>query len=446
VHGGIRYLEYAQIGMVRESVREREILLRIAPHLVHPLEFTWPVYRKARISRTKLRLAIGVYNILAGHPSVPRIHSASGVLGREPRLKNDGLKGGATYTDAGTDDTRLALSNILSAKSVGAVVVNHAEAVRPISRDRDNWIVKVSDAALAAEFDVKASVVVNCTGPWRLNLERRWPQHRMQRRGSKGAHIAIPQERIGNHGAVTIISPDDGRVMLVLPAGKFTIVGTTDTWTDEPADEVRASVDDLGYLIRAVNAYFPDAAVTENDVVSAWAGIRPLAEADATRNPSELSREHRINLNGAGMITVTGGKLTTYRSMAAEIVDFVEKELGRKPTKCKTADEALAGGERREHLAKLVAADPSLAARIVDDLPYTMAELRYGVSNEMALTLSDLLMRRTRVAFETPDHGLAAAARVLETVASFAGWDKYQKRAQLDAYTDEVARVFSVDL
>jgi glycerol-3-phosphate dehydrogenase len=446
VHGGIRYLEYAQIGMVRESVRERETLLRIAPHLVHPLDFTWPVYRKARISRTKLRLAIGVYNILAGHPSVPRIHSVSGVLEREPRLRSDGLKGGATYTDAGTDDTRLALSNILSAKSAGAVVVNHAEAVRPISRDRDNWIVKVSDAALAAEFEVKASVVVNCTGPWRLNLERRWPQHRMQRRGSKGAHIALPQERIGNHGAVTIISPDDGRVMFVLPAGKFTIIGTTDTWTDEPPDEVRASVDDLGYLLRAVNAYFPDAAVTENDIVSAWAGVRPLAEPDATRNPSELSREHRINLNGAGMITVTGGKLTTYRSMAAEIVDGVEKELGRKPTKCKTADEVLAGGERREHLAKLVAADPSLAELIVDGLPYTMAELRYGVSNEMALTLSDLLMRRTRVAFETPDHGLAAAARVLETVASFAGWDKYQKRAQLDAYTDEVARVFSVDL
>jgi glycerol-3-phosphate dehydrogenase len=445
VHGGIRYLEYAQIGMVRESVREREILLRIAPHLVHPLEFTWPVYRKARISRTKLRLAIGVYNILAGHPSVPRIHSTSGVLEKEPRLRADGLKGGATYTDAATDDSRLTLSNILSAKSVGAVVVNHAEAVRPISRDRDHWIVKVSDAALAAEFEVKASVVVNCTGPWRLNLERRWPQHRLERRGSKGTHIAIPHEKIGNIGAVTIISPDDGRVMFILPAGKFTIVGTTDAWTDEPPDEVRASTDDLAYLLRAVNAYFPDASVGENDVVAAWAGIRPLAEADATRNPSELSREHRINRNGAGMITVTGGKLTTYRSMAAEIVDSIEQELGRKPTKCKTAEEPLAGTERPGHLAKLVAEDPSLAERVVDDLPYTLAELRYGVSNEMALTLSDLLMRRTRVAFETPDHGLAAAARVLDHVASFAGWDRYQRRAQMDAYTDDVARVFSVE-
>jgi glycerol-3-phosphate dehydrogenase len=445
VHGGIRYLEYAQIGMVRESVREREILLRIAPHLVHPLEFTWPVYRKARVSRTKLRFAIGVYNILAGHPSVPRIHSVSGVLEREPNLKQQGLKGGATYTDAATDDSRLTLANILSAKAAGAVVVNHAEAVRPISRDRNYWIVKVSDAALGTDFDVKASVVVNATGPWRLNLERRWPQHRLQRRGSKGAHISLPQERIGNTGAITMISPDDGRVMFILPAGKFTIVGTTDSWTDDPPDEARASEADLLYLLRAVEAYFPDTALTEMDVVSAWAGIRPLAEPDASRNPSELSREHRITKTGAGMINVTGGKLTTYRSMAAEIVDCVEEELGRKPTKCLTADQELPGAERPAHLEKLIAEHPELKTPVIDGLQYTFAELMYGVSNEMALTLSDLLMRRTRVAFETPDHGLSSVTRIAENVAEFAGWDKYQKKAQIEAYTDEVARVFSVD-
>lgn len=445
VHGGIRYLEYAQIGMVRESVREREILLRIAPHLVHPLEFTWPVYRKARVSRTKLRFAIGVYNILAGHPSVPRIHSASGVLEREPRLNQQGLKGGATYTDAATDDARLTLANVLSAKAAGAVVVNHAEAVRPISRERNHWIVKVSDAALGTDFDVKASVVVNATGPWRLNLERRWPQHRLQRRGSKGAHISVPQDKIGNTGAVTMISPNDGRVMFILPAGKFTIIGTTDSWTDDPPDEARASESDLVYLLRAVEAYFPDTALTEMDVVSAWAGIRPLAEPDANRNPSELSREHKIHKTGAGMINVTGGKLTTYRSMAAEIVDCVEQELERKPSKCLTADQELAGSERPGHLEKLIAEHPELKTPIIEGLPYTFAELMYGVSNEMALTLSDLLMRRTRVAFETPDHGLSAVTRIAENVAEFAGWDKYQKKAQIEAYTDDVARVFSVD-
>ena len=242
-----------------------------------------------------------------------------------------------------------------------------------------------------------------------------------------------------------MISPDDGRVMFILPAGKFTIVGTTDSWTDDPPDEARASETDLVYLLRAVEAYFPDTALTEMDVVSAWAGIRPLAEPDGNRNPSELSREHKITKTGAGMINVTGGKLTTYRSMAAEIVDCVEDELGRKPSKCLTADQELAGAERPAHLEKLIAEHPALKTLVINGLPYTFAELMYGVSNEMALTLSDLLMRRTRVAFETPDHGLSAVTRIAENVAEFAGWDKYQKKAQVEAYTDEVARVFSVD-
>ncbi len=445
VHGGIRYLEYAQIGMVRESVRERETLLRIAPHLVHPLEFTWPVYRKARISRTKLRLAIGVYNFLAGHPSLPRVLSGRTVLGREPRLKSDELKGGAVYTDASTDDSRLTLANLLAAQGAGAITVNHAEAVRPISRDKQFWVVKVMDAALHAEFEVKATVVVNTTGPWRLNLERRWPQHRAQRRGSKGVHIELPAERVGNHGAITILSPDDERVMFVLPAGQFTIVGTTDTWTDESPDDVRPSESDVEYLLRAANAYFPDAKLTESDVVSAWAGIRPLADLDPAKNPSEFSREHRITTTGAGMINVSGGKLTTYRAMAAEIVDTVEHELGRKPSKCITEDVDLPGADRGDAIAALIASDAALGARVVPELPYTLADLRYGIENEMALTLSDLLMRRTKVAFETRDHGIGIATTVADAIAGVAGWDKYQKRAQIEAYSDDIARVFTIE-
>lgn len=445
VHGGIRYLEYAQVGMVRESVRERETLLRIAPHLVHPLEFTWPVYRKARISRTRLRVALAVYNVLAGKVSFPRIVSRVALLGREPLLKPDGLHGGAVYTDAATDDSRLTLANILAAKDAGAIAVNYAEAVRPISRDRDQWLVKVHDAALNADFEVRASVIVNATGPWRLNLERRWPQHRAQRRGSKGVHITLPQEAVGNHGALTILSPDDGRVMFILPSGKFTIVGTTDMWTDESPEEVRASTDDVQYLLRAANAYFPDAHLTDGDVVSAWAGIRPLADWDPDKSPSEFSREHRINRNGAGMITVSGGKLTTYRAMAQEIVDCVEQELGRKPTKCTTAEVDLPGAERGGALVEMMSSDAAAAACVVPHLPYTIAELRYAIEHEMALTLSDLLMRRTRIAFETLDHGVDVAPAVADAVAGVAGWDQYQKSAQIDAYADDAVRVFGVE-
>lgn len=442
IHGGIRYLEHAQLGMVRDSVRERETLLRIAPHLVKPLEFTWPVYRRARISRTKLRAALSVYNALAGRYRLPSIFSAEKVLEREPALQRRELKGGAAYTDATTDDSRLTLANILSAQAHDAVVLNHTEALRPISRDRGEWLVKVRDGPSEMVTDVRTRVVVNATGPWRLNLERRWPQHRLQRRGSKGVHIALPRERVGNRGAVTIISPDDGRVMFVLPEGNLTIVGTTDTWTSEPPDEVRASAADSEYLLNAVDAYFPEARIDAADVISAWAGIRPLADWDPDKNPSDVSREHRITQNGAGMITVSGGKLTTYRAMAEQIVNQVELELGKKPSRCTTGEVDLPGNDRADGVAGIVSADAALGEAVCPELPYTMAELRYAVEHEMALTLSDLLMRRTRIAFELSDHGVRVAPQVADAVAASARWSEYAKRAQIEAYIGEVARVF----
>ncbi len=442
VHGGIRYLEHGQLRMVRESVRERETLLRIAPHLVKPLEFTWPVYRDARISRTKLRAALGVYNMLAGHYRLPRMYSAEEIGEREPLLQRRELKGGASYTDASTDDSRLTLANILSAQEHDAVTLNHTEALRPISRERDEWLVKVRDGPSEIVSDVRTRVLVNATGPWRLNLERRWPQHRLQRRGSKGVHIALPKDRVGNRGAVTITSPADGRVMFVLPSGPLTIVGTTDTWTSESPDEVRASGADTEYLLNAAAAYFPDAHLTDADIVSAWAGIRPLADWDPDRKPSDVSREHRITQNGAGMITVSGGKLTTYRAMAQQIVNQVELELGKKSSPCKTAEVELPGNDRAERVAAMSASDPALAAQLVPELSYTVGDLVYAIEHEMALTLSDLLTRRTRVAFELADHGVRAVPRIVDAIAAAARWSDYAKRAQVEAYIGDVARVF----
>jgi glycerol-3-phosphate dehydrogenase len=446
VHGGIRYLEHRQFGMVRESVRERETLLRIAPHLVHPLEFTWPVYRGARISRLKLRVALGVYDFLGGRfwSRSHRMLSRDGVLAHEPALGRDGLKGGAVYQDAATDDSRLTLANALSAEAFGAITLNHTEALRPVSRDRSEWIVDVRDKLTGMESEVRATVIVNATGPWRLNLERRWPQRTAQRRGSKGVHIAVPSERVGNRAAVTMISPEDGRVMFVLPGTRHTIIGTTDTWTEEVPDDVRASESDIAYLLKSANACFPDARLSETDVISAWAGIRPLADWEASSNPSEVSREHRIARNGAGMITVSGGKLTTYRATAAEIVDAVERELGRKPSHCKTAETVLAGGEREVEIASLIRADATLGNPIVPGLPYTMAELRYAVQNEMAVNLSDLLIRRTRVAYETPDHGTAALKLVGSLVAPLRKWSADRLRQEMEAYDVEVERIFGM--
>lgn len=325
IHGGIRYLEHWQIGLVRESVREREILLRIAPHLVKPLEFTWPVYRGARLPKWKLGVGLTMYDWLAGHRRLGahRALDRDEVLEQEPALRVSELVGGASYFDASTDDAGLTRANITSAVTHGAVAVDHAkvESVTPASGRADGAMVR--DMLGTGSAQVSARVVVSATGPW-------------QAKGTKGSHIVVPQARVRNRGAVTMISSDDGRVMFVLPSGERTIIGTTDLRTDESPDNVRASEAEIAYLLRAANSYFPDAALTSEDVVETWAGIRPLAAAPTGMRPSSMSREHRISRDAAGVIVVTGGKLTTYRAMAAEVVDLIERGLGRRVERAPT--------------------------------------------------------------------------------------------------------------
>jgi glycerol-3-phosphate dehydrogenase len=325
VHGGIRYLEHGDIALVRESVREREILLRIAPHLVKPLEFTWPVYRGARLPMWKLRLGLSVYDWLAGRKRGRRHHAldVEGVKSLEPALRTTELVGGASYFDAATDDAGLTKANVNDAARHGAVAVDFAnvESNTATSGKVDGALVR--DVIGGGSARVRARAVVSATGPW-------------QAKGTKGSHLTVRRERIGNVSAVTMISPDDGRVMFTLPSGDETIIGTTDIRTNESPDNVKASDEEIAYMLRAANFYFPESALTLDDVLTTWAGIRPLAEAPPGTSPSSISREHRISRDRDGVIVVTGGKLTTYRSMAAEIVDEIEKVLGRPHMKTRT--------------------------------------------------------------------------------------------------------------
>lgn len=330
IHGGIRYLERGQIKLVRESVRERETLLRIAPHLVKPLEFTWPVYRGARLPKWKLRVGLTIYDLLAAKRGVSAHNSLSlaEVLEKEPGLRRDGLVGGASYYDAATDDAGLTRANVLSAEQHGAVAVNHAkvESTTATGGRADGALVR--DMLGESSIRASASVVVSATGPW-------------QAKGTKGSHIILPRTRVGNNSAVTMTSPDDGRVMFVLPSGENTVVGTTDIYTTETPDDVNVSDAEIAYLLRAASAYFPDASLKPEDVVGTWAGIRPLATAPAGTTPSSISREHRISRDKAGVLIVTGGKLTTYRAMAAEVVNHIELALSRKPQPAPTDQEPL---------------------------------------------------------------------------------------------------------
>lgn len=440
VHGGIRYLENAQFHLVHESIRERQTLLRIAPHLVKPLAFTWPIYRGARVGKLKLSAGLFLYDLMATGRS--RRHfglNAPGTLEREPALRSDGLRGGAVYYDAATDDTRLTLANALAARDLGAVVVNHA-TVTALVRDGN----KEARATVAREMtteEVRARVVVNATGIWENNFSSGARAKRL--RGSKGVHIAVPRDRIGNRDALTLVSPIDGRVMFCLPAGAHAIIGTTDTWTTEAPELVKAGEADVDYLIRSANHYFPRADLTQQDVVSAWAGIRPLASGAAAR-PGRISREHSIVTDDSGVINVTGGKLTTYRSMAAEIVDVAERALGRKPRGARTDSVPLPGAERQAAVTKLQQDDATLSGVLAPGLPYTGADLVYAVREELATTLSDLLIRRTHLAFETRDHGKSVAPRVATIVAPLLGWSDDAKSARLREYLRDVERMFTI--
>ncbi len=496
VHGGVRYLEHGHVALVFESSRERRTLLDLAPHLVRPLSFTWPVYRGARVPRWKVRAGLALYDALALFRNVGR-HEAldrDGVLAREPALDPDGLTGGARYWDAATDDTRLTLASALAAREAGAHVANHTIVTGGL-RTSDSGTrltgVVVRDALTGATFTVSARVVVNATGPWSdatvaLTGDAggaATSSATSQLLGSAGAHIAVPRQRLGNHDAITLVSPLDGRVMFVLPAGAHAIVGTTERPAKRGPDEIRATAQEVDYLLRTVNARFPFAKLTRDDVIAAWSGIRPLAAAHAgSGGANAASREHAIAHRADGLVSVTGGKLTTYRSMAADVFQHAMRELekaggavaargvaqesarvplpgGDVVTREETVQEAratvhdaavgerlaLAYGSRWRNVWSYAQRDASLTRRLVDDLPYISAEVAHAVERELACTLSDVLVRRTHVAFETRDHGRACARRIAPLVGALLQWSDAERERQIAAYDAEVARIFTID-
>nr|WP_217442835.1 glycerol-3-phosphate dehydrogenase [Myxococcus sp. CA033] len=482
IHGGLRYLEHGHLGLVFESSIERQRLLKLAPHLVRPLAFVWPVYAGARVPRWKLNAGLMLYDALSlfrnvkGYKRLNReqLHAA------EPALRTDELKGGARYYDAATDDARLTLANALGASESGAVVLNHASVQRLTVVDGHARGAVVVDHLTGQELTVRARAIVNATGPWSDEIRKLDASggnvHAV--RGSKGVHISVPRERLGNHDALTLLSPKDGRVMFVLPADGFTIIGTTETSTRAHPAEVRASETDVAYLLESANAFFPEAHLTRADVVSAWAGIRPLSATGyhgTQADPGSASREHHIDVSPTGVLAISGGKLTTYRVMARDVVDAVERQLGQPRRKSPTETLPLPGGDIPRMDAELAAAretigdaatathlvraygsrwrrvwdltreDAALARPLAEGLPYRAAEAVWGVTHEFVHSLSDLLIRRLKVGFETRDLGRGAAQVAAEVIAPRLGWDAAETQRQLDTYASDALRIFGVD-
>jgi glycerol-3-phosphate dehydrogenase len=484
IHGGLRYLEHGEFGMVLEANRERRTLQRIAPHLVWPLPFVFPVHRGDRISRWRLAAGMMLYDVLALFQNVRphRMLGKRGMLEAEPMLRDRGLLGGARYYDAQCDDARLVVATARSAIYHGALGANYM-TVLALERTAGRVVgAQLEDRLTGERGVIRASVVVNATGPWADRVRR------LEDAGAapllqptKGVHVVVERSRLDHREAVAFTSPIDGRVMFVLPWGDLSYIGTTDTDSSEPPDDLSVSADDMVYLLRSANARFPSARLSLDDVRATWAGLRPLLMDRDRREASSRSREHAIVRGSGGMLTVVGGKLTTYRAMAAEVVDQAMRELrhrdGRpRHAEARTDEDPLPGGETADlsqfrerglelglaavsvdHLLRhygteaagifnLGGADRRLFRRLLAPHPAIEAEVVHAVRRELAQTVEDVLVRRFHLFYEHPDHGAAAAQRVAELMGEELSWDAPRVEEEAERYRAFVtanARVLS---
>ena len=478
IHGGIRYLEHGDLRLVFEASHERRVLLRIAPHLVRPLPFLFPAYRGARVPPWKLRAGLWLYDLLSAFRNVHthRWLGAKKVRAAEPGLRDKDLTGAGLYYDAQTDDARLALATLRSAAMAGALVASYTEVVSLAKPDGRVAGASLRDVVTGRHIDVRARVVVNATGPW-VDVVRRLdePGAAPLLRLSKGAHVAVPRARLGNSYAVTLTSPLDGRVMFVLPWGDLSYIGTTETEETVTPERVRATGNDAVYLLRSANAFFPRARLAPHDVVSTWAGLRPLLAPDTSRNAGAgaVSREHRVVESPSGLITIAGGKLTTYRVMGRDVVDRVAARLrkldGRRPGAAPPTDRLpLPGGETADidvlvsaalargvseptakHLVasygtesaavlNLVDKKRGLGKPILEGRPEIQAEVVHAVQREMALRLADVLIRRTHLFYQARGQAVTATTVVADLMAPLLGWDAARRAEEIESYLKEV--------
>lgn len=476
IHGGLRYLETGNLRLVLEANSERRILLRIAPHLVWPLPFIFPVHRGDRIALWRLAAGMWCYDGLALFRNV-RLHRMLGkraLLEAEPMLRERGLLGGARFYDAQCDDARLVLATARSAIYHGALVANYT-AVRSLERTAGRVVgAELEDVLTGARAVVRAGVIVNAAGPWADRV--RWledPAAEPLLRPTKGVHVVVERSRIDHREAIIFPSPIDGRILFILPWGELSYIGTTDTDTKESPDTPTVSEEDIVYLLRSANARFPNARLSVDDVRASWAGLRPLLSARGAE--SSRSREHTIVTGLAGMVTVAGGKLTTYRTMAREVVDRALRELrfrdGRpRHAEARTDEESLPGGEAADlatfrergleigmspdtvdHLLRhygtesagicnLCARDRGLLRRLAPPHPAIEAEVIHAVRRELAQRVEDVLLRRIHIYYEHAAHGVAAASRVAELMGGELGWDPGRMRAEAARYAEVAAR------
>lgn len=420
IHGGIRYLEQFNFKLVFEALKERQILLRTAPHLVHPLEFIIPVYKNDPRSLLKIKVGAALYDLMAGKDNI-RCHRSlkkNELVALEHNIDSHNLKGGVIYCDAQMDDVRLCLDNAISAYEAGCCVANKIEVTGFIKERGRITAVNALDTLTEENFLIRASIFVNATGAWSnsiLNLDE--PKAPAITRPTKGVHIVyrkLPHER-----AILLSSYKDKRVFFVIPWRNCTLIGTTDTDYSGSADEVYACADEVEYLLKETRRIFPAENIDRKGIITTYASLRPLVNTKKT--PTwQVSREHLIKESGSGLISVVGGKYTTYRCLAQQVVDLALSKLKAKNfKKCIT-----------------VITGPSISLPKDSNLSKSIER---AVKEEMAVTLTDLLVRRLQFS-TTPSLGLGHLEECAQIMAGLLGWTDARKNSEINGYREEIRK------
>lgn len=437
VHGGVRYLKQGNVALVRGALRERGRLLKNAPHLAHDMEFVIPSY--SQWDRLFYGTGLKAYDWLAGGLSLGRSRRAGreDVLRLLPNVEPRGLVGGVVYHDGQFDDARLAINLAQTAAAHGAAVANYCEAAGLVKAGGRVAGVRVRDAESGAEFVVKAKCVINATGVF-ADAVRRLDEAgaRAMLTASQGIHVVLPKRFLPGGAALMVPKTADGRVLFAVPWHDRVIVGTTDTPVASVAAEPRALAEERAFVMEHARKYLAEDP-SEADVLSVYAGLRPLVKAGGGSGgrTASLSRDHTIVVSDAGLVTVTGGKWTTYRKMGEDAVDRAETvaALGRRASV--TAELAILGADEREKTARLAGERAEWAVRIHPAFDYTRAEVVRSVRCEMARTVEDVLARRTRALLLDARASIEAAPAVARLLASELGRDEAWVARQVADYT-----------
>jgi glycerol-3-phosphate dehydrogenase len=446
VHGGVRYLEQGNVALVMEALKERGLLRQNAPHLVHDLPFIVPNYDWWEAPFYGMGLK--VYDLLAGKFGfgASRILNKQEILERIPTIKTDGLKGGVIYYDGQFDDSRLLINMVSTAIEQGATVLNYI-AVTDITKDNDGFVngVHLRDHESGKDYEVSARVVINATGAFTDRLRRLAdPDVVPMIAPSQGIHLVFDRSLMPGDSAIMVPHTSDGRVMFAIPWHGHLLVGTTDTPINEPSLEPKPFDHEIEFILETAGRYL-SRPPERKDVLSVFVGIRPLVKAGGAGSTSQLSRDHTIHIDNSGLLTICGGKWTTYRHMAEDCVDSAitlgkldEMSCVTKKLKihgwCEDAGkygELAYYGSDAEHIKKMMDEDESLAQQLHPALPYCGAEVVWATRYEMARTVEDVLSRRTRALFLNSNAAIQSAPRVAELMAKELGLDKAWIKSQI---------------